>query len=671
MSQPEWKKDRRPDPNSDSDSAEEFSKQRNLIDPGFHKIDDSGIDLTQHALRPASGFDDFVEEDDPPPVYQPAEENPYEEMVQSYQTPRESAESFSFRRMFFTAVLTATSAGVILGGSLKAVLDRGRTRMDEIEALASGAGEAIRIARKTSAAVEEVSLEKQQLHQEARQVLTSAVSEIASEKSPEETLKNLTPEVREAVLVCAVKELGNTTDTPAGSELLNWHYHREIVQLLDPVLSEKYAHASKRAVGAALQYYDKWTESEDPVSTLNEAVLSFQQVRAFVDSESLTRLKTRMQLYDRQVQARPELLDDYLKSVVNVSPGLLAQQTPDALTEIKVPGKEQNIQEFLLEKNGVVKEADSNNLEYTSALHRETYKIDGTLIKSSDGTNACEYIRFCNTTDPLKQMLFTPATLKYYVEVESLDKLVEDIEAWRICELANVEQLTAFELPEGAKTSYIRVFPDQHDDVIDSFITTGMTMAATLKKRYGDAVEIAPLTFSDDAAITLSRAVHSAHTGGTRNFVIDLYGHGSYNSIHIGKDLTPADVVKLVDAYPDSTFIVSTVACHGGGFMLPLYDAVNERPERKDRLIFMSQTKSEVVNLHISSKKEDGLINNWGSSLYYGNFQKKLLEGGTFGEAIRHADIETKKTISLDAGTLFMGNWITKGDAPGSSVSKV
>ena len=515
--------------------------------------------------------------------------------------------------------------------------------------------------KSNDAAVQTVGKKLSKDEQEALALIDKTLEQIREEKMFGVELLNAPEAIRETAARMLEERLEDPKTVPLGSEALAWFRDREILKLLDAKKAAPYEATTTRVVGALIQEYNGWRDAENPIAKLDQGVCEYKEIVEYVDQRSRDRLLGRIRLYDRQMHAKPELLDDYLGMIIRRSSEGFLVGGQFELDSISVPDTDKNMKEYLLGQANVTENADGT-LEYDWKIKGQKFTIDAGRVGSEDD-GYYEYIRFISDADPLQQIVLSPTALKTDMDSGGLSYVARRTELFRAAESLGKGDLKNFDLPKGQKTAYIRVFPEERDSVIDGAVTNGMAMATTLRKVYGEDVDLKPLVFSTDAARDVTAAISSAHAEGRRSFFVDLYGHGGTNAISLGSDLTSEDVIKIVDAFPDSTFIFSTIACHGGHFVSRLHTQTQGVPDRQKRLLMMTQAKAGTVNLMVSGLQADGRYTDVHASLYYANFQKKLLDGATFGAAIRYADLETKKATSLDGGTLFKGQWIAEGEA--------
>lgn len=160
---------------------------------------------------------------------------------------------------------------------------------------------------------------------------------------------------------------------------------------------------------------------------------------------------------------------------------------------------------------------------------------------------------------------------------------------------------------------------------------------------------------------TLRSFVRAMHRDGIRDFYLKLSGHGNEQGVwfttpqgHLA--LSPRDLHAVFSEFRDSTFVVDTMACFGGGIAPQIRDYADPSG-REGRVVIKLQTKSGAYN------QEGRLLGQEGRngspkvhSTYYDIFNAYfLLQGHGIGKAHYLADEACKKVIRCDAEMWISG----------------
>jgi len=285
-----------------------------------------------------------------------------------------------------------------------------------------------------------------------------------------------------------------------------------------------------------------------------------------------------------------------------------------------------------------------------------------------------EYVTFVSADNPLKL-----ATFNYDEIWEDLmnpddsrfDRIVSVAEANFESEEneRGVRDLEAWDFPLGSM-SYIRVFPQDYDDVVTANLQSSSMMAYEFQQRY-PGMEVEPPLFSDDPKVALREVISAAYNrteSPVRFFSLDLYNHGSSDSLNFKESLTADDIVDLSREFPEADFHVSTMACFGGGLRPGFERAFKDDPDLSSRISLFTQSKPNMVNYvpgsgtRTEGMEEHGYDFNIYSSFYYLYFMQALREDplATYGEAAREADRRTKRTMLTDAEALINGKLVAQ-----------
>ena len=239
-----------------------------------------------------------------------------------------------------------------------------------------------------------------------------------------------------------------------------------------------------------------------------------------------------------------------------------------------------------------------------------------------------------------------------------------------------------YDIPTSAKVTYLRIYPDNSDSTIGGAISDSFITAAALKLRYGERLNItAPQVVSDTVAVIekacrLARDTQSVDGAARKIIYLDFYCHGGTDLLSYTKILKPAELIAVIERNSDCSFIVSTMACHGGGLIPAVQELLRDKPAVAERVILMTQAKPDSYNfisvfLPIPSLTIDDV--KYGGSLYADWFNSALLDVDQikgFGACHIKADKETKRHRgSTDAEALFKGKKISQVSPPQREIS--
>ncbi|OGY69793.1 MAG: hypothetical protein A3B94_02780 [Candidatus Jacksonbacteria bacterium RIFCSPHIGHO2_02_FULL_43_10] len=238
--------------------------------------------------------------------------------------------------------------------------------------------------------------------------------------------------------------------------------------------------------------------------------------------------------------------------------------------------------------------------------------------------------------------------------------------------------LQKFDLPKDKPIGFLSIIPSESElksDLITSGVVEQSKHMPLLLKQRGYDIKIPQgqenglIDSGANAVATISNSVEALHATGTRDFYLDLVGHGDKTGIYFGaSDSAPhvdtENLLRLVQQYPDSRFYISTVACDGGGIREQLMPLLNT-PDVHDRIDVFLQAKPSEINQE--GRIQDGTATPEPYSSYYNmllmkHLNEKLPDGGyrTFGDAVYQTDKEGQKYISVNPesivdGTLMKG----------------
>ena len=222
-----------------------------------------------------------------------------------------------------------------------------------------------------------------------------------------------------------------------------------------------------------------------------------------------------------------------------------------------------------------------------------------------------------------------------------------------------------FDLPATGKITHLRYFTDFYDGVVSAALKDSMLLARALELRYGSRVQVAPVNFAVNPKLELIKDINAA--GGADTFFIDLYCHGSENHLAFRAGLTARDIVDVAKLYPRATFVVNTLACHGGGLREGMLAQMKNNPELAARITVLTQSKPDALNYLALTERGGGSVKiddlRLASSLFMQRLILNLLDREkfpTFGAAQRDADLYAKKHGWTDAEVVYQGKTIAE-----------
>lgn len=226
----------------------------------------------------------------------------------------------------------------------------------------------------------------------------------------------------------------------------------------------------------------------------------------------------------------------------------------------------------------------------------------------------------------------------------------------------NIGELKSFDLPRDEKISYLRVFPETYDATVSTAIQGSCILGETLRNNYKN-LENHPAIFSDYPKAELRKSIEKQYKKGCRYFFLDIYNHGTEDEIAFREPLKASDFADIIKDFPDAKFVISTVACHGGGLRKGFLEMFKDNPELAKRISVFLQAKPNVVNIggKLGAFSEYQKYSDEIFSTYYYLFLIEALRGGkSYGEAVIYADQKNKQYIYNDPEAIIQGDLITK-----------
>jgi len=242
-------------------------------------------------------------------------------------------------------------------------------------------------------------------------------------------------------------------------------------------------------------------------------------------------------------------------------------------------------------------------------------------------------------------------------------------------EKKHTRSLEEFDLPGEEKISYIRVFPKNYDKVISAALHGSAILAGVLERNYPN-LEAKPVLFTSDPYEDLVEAIKNEYPL-KKTFFLDFYAHGSETQLVYSRPLNAQDLVKISNEFPQAKFIVSTIACSGGGLKKGLDEEFKKDTDAASRFNVFLQVKPHRLNLVsrdlvltiLKASKSSSLgekpagehsVGEEYSTAYFLSLIKTLNKGGSFGKAVRKADDKSKEHFLNPDSYLPGTGWISK-----------
>lgn len=288
--------------------------------------------------------------------------------------------------------------------------------------------------------------------------------------------------------------------------------------------------------------------------------------------------------------------------------------------------------------------------EWRLELHRKETTADRSILA----------LRKLN--DPRVFIAVRQRRLMQLMDDDKVDTLVRMAEKTRAQELEHAALIKSYDLPRDRRIIYLRIFSKDEDEVIRSSLMACMLMRYALAHRYGAAMEVQPIIFTDELIPALTEAFKKPTTDPNQkvHFHIEFYCHGDDQSLHFRDDPTGADLVKAVFSNPNVTASISTMACYGGGLREAILREMRDKPYLKQLLVVFLQTKPNMVN-------EVALLSDWNTtkiehfgtlpadeSLYY-----LLNSNCPIGEVFQKAGDQVEESSYTDPEAIVDGELIS------------
>lgn len=301
-------------------------------------------------------------------------------------------------------------------------------------------------------------------------------------------------------------------------------------------------------------------------------------------------------------------------------------------------------------------------VEQSYGWHYENPERNGTktnwLIQGAH--DSADIVVFRNTNNRSMMVALTKRELLEALEQSRLPDLVERARKnyREENDEENVKVIESFDLPRNEPVAYVRLFPRTFDNqTIDKGLLTANLMSIAMQRQYPNLRSL-PILFSDTPKKDLIETIRNQRQQASppRHFFIDVYSHGSRESLDFEQQLTAADIADIVRQFPECHFTMNTVACFGGGLNEGIQKEIKTDPALRRRLTVFLQTRGNVVNL-ASFRGEM-------ASDYNVYLIQALLDPNvrTYGMAARRADVEVKRYMPTDAEAIIQGIHIGRND---------
>lgn len=276
--------------------------------------------------------------------------------------------------------------------------------------------------------------------------------------------------------------------------------------------------------------------------------------------------------------------------------------------------------------------------------------------------------------DPETRVLIPFSRLRVILENDSFVEFAKKIRKDCMTEKHQQEQLRRFDLPRDSDIAYLRIFPREFDLFTSSAFSGSSILADALHSRYPN-VSVQPPILTDSPKNSIIENIRTLYAGGTRNFFLDLYSHGSTKRLEFSNPLKASDLTAIANEFPDANFTISTVACFGGGLRRGILKEFSKNPAMRHRLSVHLQTKPGVVNVagfmrtnpdktnvadeRMATKDSEKSIQHL-MTIYHITLIRALNAGKTFGEALVEADRASKMSIETDPENIIGGELYTE-----------
>jgi hypothetical protein len=237
--------------------------------------------------------------------------------------------------------------------------------------------------------------------------------------------------------------------------------------------------------------------------------------------------------------------------------------------------------------------------------------------------------------------------------------------AARESERADAAGVKSFDVAgDKERIGYVELF-DGADKVTRELQKGNALMPSILGRRYDVDPSWKSIDYSKGSNDAFVASLRDLYAKGIRNFYVDVIAHGSTLGAGFGtRQLSPADVAAIVQAFPDCRFTLNVMSCHGAGMDVMMRHFRDVPKAAPGRVTVFTQTKLDVPNFATTVEK-----NHSSTTAYNVALAKYLLQGVggrpgqrlTYGEAHLKADIDAKIAEKTDAEAMRSGMGKTAG----------
>ncbi|MDA1060378.1 MAG: hypothetical protein O3B47_01135 [bacterium] len=277
------------------------------------------------------------------------------------------------------------------------------------------------------------------------------------------------------------------------------------------------------------------------------------------------------------------------------------------------------------------------------------------------------YISLHLKSDPLVMVNMTDSLLGEVLKNGSFGECIDRAMVSRNNEKQNSEYLSGVDLPKDKKIAHIKFIADEYEGMMGSIVPDtvmgSVLMGAILEKKYPKLKSEIVVVYRDNALAIVKSFIDKELKVGAKMIILDLYDHGDSEKGFSGMNISPNEFFDLLESYPDVQFQINSIACFGAG----LKDALMARKDLMKRVNLFVQTKSNMPNLVATMKQEVSIHKNF--STYYDLFlMQALLDGKSYGEAVKSANDQVKVLIGLDPEAVIEGRYIAGIGGHGSDL---
>lgn len=468
----------------------------------------------------------------------------------------------------------------------------------------------------------------------------------------EETVSKFDKVSREKFAAIAEKHLETKWSPVSWNQMLDVLRQLYLLSLFDAQAGKRHRALAAQVTTAAIEFLKRkdFSSPQDATRDTHEKLLRIYYLQSLQYSTEGQRMCE---------EVIGTLQENMVRKAKGKIPTILAREEHQYITE--EPADASEIKKLLVGAHPEVR----RNLHRENGIYVYTHLQNGRESKWEIACIAYHFYVLRNTTNPDAKISLQSRDFINAWEKNDLGKYIQEAMHNFAMEERGQEFLNAFDLPKEGAITHIRLFPKQYDYTIASSLRDSAFLSAALRERYGEKMMTLPVVFTLSPKRALIDEVRKAHQDGkgSKDFVIDIFSHGSKDHLKFVEPLTAADLVDVIRQFPDCHFTFGTVACFGGGLRNGFLEEFKKDPKLAKRMQIFIQTKPTLEgSVTISEKdraaenKEKRLLH---STLYYSYFIRALYAGKTYGQAASEADKMVKRNTYLDPEAIIDGHLIT------------